>query len=157
MTLFASGLIAGLLGPVLHFGLGAQKRRWQPLESIKRYRIGRRRPLPRSGTPRGEVTHTGADFWASESSPFQSQKDIDLSLFRTVGVRDTLDHRPTSNGALQDPDIAAKDETGSSEQVWGNSRGLFTEEEFTYILVDEEGRPIRDSKPSTRESGQSRS
>jgi hypothetical protein len=157
MTPFASGLVAGLLGPVLHFGLGAQKRRWQPLETIKRYRTGGRRPLPRGGTPRGEVRHTGADFWASENSPFQTNREIDLSLFRNVGMGDALQDRPISNGAMQSPEIVTKDETGSSEHVWENSSGLLGDEEFTYILVDEDGRPMRDPKPSTREPRQSHS
>jgi hypothetical protein len=184
VTPFVSGLVAGLLCPVLHFGMSASKRRLNPFRSIKKYRGSGRRASASDTTALSKSLAEAdrrADFWQLENSPFLKHRDIDLSLFRSEPVRDRLQgwspsasdplrsttdteksaptsraDRVMSNGNGQS-EIADKNEAESDIRTWPSPLDLLAEEELSYILVDEEGRPMRNSKPRTPGSSHDRS
>lgn len=176
MTLFFSGAMAGLLWTALNFGMSVRKRRRDPFKSIKKFREGRQRRLPSDPAALGmarQEAERRVDFWELENSPFQRHRDLDLSLFRSVPVRDKLNEWSTSVSGTAPPGTGTEKSSGSSsvdrvnsngdvhdangvsgEDLWPNPLSLLAEEEISYILVDEEGRPIRNGQPPTQGGSQ---
>jgi hypothetical protein len=179
VTLFFSGAIAGLVWAALNFGMSASKRRRDPFKSIRKFRAGRQRRSPSDPAALSMAGQQEADrrvdFWELENSPFQRHGDLDLSLFRSVPVRGKLNEWSTSVPGTGPPGTEPENASASSsvdrvnsngdvhvngvagEDLWPSPLSLLAEEEISYIVVDEEGRPIRNSKPPTPGPSQSRS
>ncbi|HEX2259513.1 MAG TPA: hypothetical protein VHJ40_07205 [Actinomycetota bacterium] len=160
--------------------MSVRKRRRDPFKSIRKFRADRQRRSSSDPTGLGLVRQQEperrVDFWELENSPFQRHGDLDLSLFRSVPVRGKVDEWSTSvSGAVspgtgnQNPSASSSVDRVSSngdvhdvngvsgEDLWPNPLSLLAEEEISYIVVDEEGRPMLNVKPPTPGSNQSRS